>query len=170
MLFPESYAQLDLTDSQLRAYYALMDVASLLRQGIEQQLRENADLTYVQFKMLACLGLDSPDGSLRMSELANEVVFSPSGLTYQAGQLEKTRLVERHRSPDDDRGVMVTITDAGRARLAQALPGHVAVMHSLLFTPLTANDVGTLAGLLEPVLDHMRGVQPSSANRRKRRR
>ena len=170
MPFAEPYAQLDLKETQLRAYYALMDVVSLLRRGIEQQLRENADLTYVQFKMLACLGLDSPDGSLRMTELANEVVFSPSGLTYQAGQLEKMGLVERSPSPDDDRGVTVTITDAGRARLAQALPGHVAVLRALLFTPLTANDVGTLAALLEPVLDHMRGVQPRSARRQRRRR
>ena len=43
----------------------------------------------MQFKVLARLGLDSPTGSLRMTELADEVVYSRSGLTYQAGQMEK---------------------------------------------------------------------------------
>ena len=102
-----------------------MDSAALLRHRVEQQLRTAADLTYVQFKVLARLGLDSPTGSLRMTELADEVVYSRSGLTYQAGQMENAGLVERHPSPDDDRGVTLTITDAGRARLAQALPGHI---------------------------------------------
>ena len=36
--------------------------------AVEQQLREAADLTYVQFKVLARLGLDSPTGSLRMTD------------------------------------------------------------------------------------------------------
>ena len=91
----------------------------------------------MQFKVLARLGLDSPTGSLRMTELADEVVYSRSGLTYQAGQMEKAGWVERGPSPDDDRGVTVTITDAGRERLAKALPGHVEVLRELLFATLT---------------------------------
>jgi DNA-binding MarR family transcriptional regulator len=163
------YDALKLDEAQLRAYFALMDVAGLLRRSVEQQLREAANLTYVQFKVLARLGLDSPTGSLRMTELADEVVFSPSGLTYQADQMEKAGLVERSRSPDDDRGVTVSITDAGRARLAQALPGHVEVLRELLFEPLTGNDANALGALLEPVLDHMRARPPRSARPRRRK-
>src|SRR3954449_6389762 len=141
------YDALDLDDAQLRAYFALMDSAALLRHRVEQQLRTAANLTYVQFKVLARLGLDSPSGSLRMTELADEVVYSRSGLTYQAGQMENAGLVERHPSADDDRGVTVTITDAGRERLVQALPGHVEVLRQLLFKPLTGKNVGALAAM-----------------------
>src|SRR3954449_5939409 len=141
------YDALDLDDAQLRAYFALMDSAALLRHRVEQQLRTAANLTYVQFKVLARLGLDSPTGSLRMTELADEVVFSRSGLTYQAGQMENAGLVERGPSPDDDRGVTIAITDAGRARLAQALPGHIEVLRTLLFKPLTGKNVGALAAM-----------------------
>jgi DNA-binding MarR family transcriptional regulator len=169
MLFPTPYDDLSLDEGQLRAYFALMDVAGLLRQRVEQQLRDAADLTYVQFKVLARLGLDSPTGSLRMTELADEVVFSRSGLTYQAGQMEQAGLVERSPSPDDDRGVTITITGAGRARLAQALPGHIEVLRALLFKPLTDQNVGTLAALLEPVLEHMRAIPARSPRRRKAR-
>src|SRR3954467_11306150 len=156
MTFAAPYDALDLDDAQLRAYFALMDCAALLRNRVEQQLRTAADLTYVQFKVLARLGLDSPTGSLRMTELADEVVYSRSGLTYQVGQMEETGWVERGPSPDDDRGVTVTVTDAGRERLAQALPGHVEVLGELLFAARKDDDVSALAGLLEPVLHHMR--------------
>jgi DNA-binding MarR family transcriptional regulator len=167
--FAAPYADLHLDETQLRAYFGLMDVAGLLRHKVEQQLRAAANLTYVQFKVLARLGLDSPTGSLRMTELADEVVYSRSGLTYQAGQMEEAGWVERGPSPDDDRGVTVTITDAGRERLALALPGHVEVLRELLFTTLTDDDVSALAALLEPVLDHMRASPPRSATPRRRR-
>jgi len=165
--FAAPYSDLNLDETQLRAYFALMDVAGLLRHKVEQQLRAAANLTYVQFKVLARLGLDSPTGSLRMTELADEVVYSRSGLTYQADQMEKAGWVERGPSPDDDRGVTVTITDAGRGRLAQALPGHVEVLRELLFAALTDDDVSALAALLEPVLDHMRAAPPRSATPRR---
>jgi DNA-binding MarR family transcriptional regulator len=169
MALGPSYSELNLEEDQLRAYFALMDVAALLRHRVEQQLRAAADLTFVQFKVLARLGLDSPTGSLRMTDLADEVVYSRSGLTYQAGQMEQAGLVERVPSPDDDRGVVVTITAAGRARLAAALPGHIDVLRGQLFEPLRRADVSTLSALLEPVLEHMRASPPRSASPRRRK-
>ncbi|OLR94380.1 MarR family winged helix-turn-helix transcriptional regulator [Actinokineospora bangkokensis] len=157
-----------LDPAQLRAYFALMEVAGLLRHGVEQQLREAGDLSYVQFHLLAQLGIDAPTGSRRMTDLADGVVYSRSGLTYQAGLLEKAGLVERGPSPDDERSVMVTITPAGRDRLARVLPGHVEVLRALFLAPLTPTDVDALAALLTPVRDHMRATtQPSTARRRR---
>src|SRR5919205_2541353 len=111
---PESPPSLD--PAQLSAYFALIEVTSLLRHAVEQQLREAGGLSYVQFQLLATLGLDSPSGSARMTDLADGVVYSRSGLTYQAGLLEQAGLVVRSPSPDDERSVTVTITAAGRAR------------------------------------------------------
>ncbi|GLY50488.1 MarR family winged helix-turn-helix transcriptional regulator [Lentzea sp. NBRC 102530] len=153
---------------QLGAYFSLVEVTSLLRHAVEQQLKEAGDLSYVQFQLLARLG-DSPTGSHRMTDLADGVVYSRSGLTYQVGLLEKAGLVERTPSADDERGVTVTITDAGRTRLAAVLPGHVEVVSGLLFEPLSHEDVHALAGLLEPVRDHMRAAPPRSAAPRRRR-
>src|SRR5205823_14985647 len=103
---------------QLGAYFALIEVVGLLRHAVEQQLREAGDLSYVQFQLLARLG-DSPTGSHRRTDLADGVVYSRSGLTYQAGLLEKAGLVTRRPSPDDERSVTVAINDAGRALLAK---------------------------------------------------
>ena len=163
---PEPTPSLD--PAQLGAYFALIEVSSLLRHAVEHQLREAGDLSYVQFQLLARLG-DSPTGSHRMTDLADGVVYSRSGLTYQAGLLEKAGLVTRTPSADDERGVTVTITDAGRALLAEVLPGHTEVLSRQLFQPLTRGDAKALADLLLPVRDHMRSLPPRSAAPRRRR-
>jgi DNA-binding MarR family transcriptional regulator len=163
---PDATASLD--PDQLGAYFALIEVTSLLRHAIEQQLREAGDLSYVQFQLLARLG-DAPTGSQRMTDLADGVVYSRSGLTYQAGLLEKAGLVTRAPSADDERGITVSITDAGRERLATVFPGHIEVVSRMLFEPLTPADVKSLADLLEPVRDHMRSTPPRSAAPRRRR-
>ncbi|MFY0408934.1 MarR family winged helix-turn-helix transcriptional regulator [Solicola sp. PLA-1-18] len=157
-----------LDHEQLGAYFALMEVAGLLRHAVEQQLREDGDLSYVQFQLLARLGLDSATGSERMTDLADGVVYSRSGLTYQAGLLEKAGLVSRTPSVDDERGVTVTITDAGRAIVEQVIPGHVEMVRQQLFGPLSRRDTQVLADLLSPVRDHMRAAPPRSAVSRKR--
>lgn len=152
---------------ELGAYFDLIEVTSLLRHAVEQQLREAGELSYVQFQLLARLG-DAPSGSHRMTDLADGVVYSRSGLTYQAGLLEKAGLVIRTPSPDDERSTTVTITDAGRERLAAVLPGHIEVVKGLLFEPLSRDDVTALAGLLAPVREHMRATPPRSAAPRRR--
>ena len=153
---------------QLGAYFSLIEVSSLLRHTVEQQLREAGDLSYVQFQLLARLG-DLPTGSQRMTDLADGVVYSRSGLTYQAGLLEKAGQVTRAPSVDDERGITVSITEAGRAVLAQVFPGHIEVLHQLLFAPLSRGDVESLGDILGSVRDHMRSTPPRSAAPRRRR-
>src|SRR2546430_15747303 len=127
---PEPPRSLDAV--QLGAYFALIEVAGLLRHAVEQQLREVGDLSYVQFQLLARLG-DSATGSHRMTDLADGVVYSRSGLTYQAGLLEKAGLVTRAPSADDERGITVTITEAGRARPARGFPPPIERLSPLVF-------------------------------------
>lgn len=156
------------SSEQLDAYFALIEVGSLLRHTVEQQLQDVGGLSYVQFQLLATLS-DSPAGSRRMTDLADGVVYSRSGLTYQAGLLEQRGLVTRAPSPDDERGVTVTLTEDGRALLAKVFPGHLAVLHELLLAPLTTADVASLADVLGRVRDHMRSTPPRSAAPRRRR-
>lgn len=161
----ESPRSLDQTE--LGAYFALIEVSSLLRHAVEQQLREAGDLSYVQFQLLARLG-DSPAGSHRMTDLADGVVYSRSGLTYQAQVLDERGLVTRAPSADDERSTTVTITDAGRDVLSRVFPGHIAVLDELLYEPLARADVEALARILGAVRDHMRSAPPRSAAPRRR--
>ena len=158
-----------LTATQLSAYLAFTEVGSLLRPAVEQQLREAGDLSYLQFQLLARLG-DAPGGRQRMTDLADGVVHSRSGLTYQAQLLEQRGLVTRAPSADDERGITVTITDAGREVLAAVFPGHIAVLNGLFFEPLEGGDIESLGAILGKVRDHMRLNPPRSAAPRKRKK
>ena len=147
--------------AQLDAYFALMEAVSLLQHGVEQQLQTAGDLSYVQFQLLARLA--AARGQLTMTQLADGVVYSRSGLTYQAGLLEKAGLITRGPSPDDDRATLVTITDSGRALLGRVMPGHVQVVRRLLIDPLSGNDLHHLGNIMTRVRDHMRAQPPRSA-------
>ena len=157
---------LALDADQLDAYFALMEAVSLLQHQVEQQLRAEGGISYVQFQLLARLNVR---GQLTMTELADGVVYSRSGLTYQAGLLEKAGLIARGPSPDDDRATLVTITGTGLALVGRVLPGHVQVVRRLLFDPLTGDDVGHLGDIMARIRDHMRAQPPRSAAPRKRR-
>jgi DNA-binding MarR family transcriptional regulator len=152
---------------QLRAYLVLKEVSSLLEHAVEQQLRVDGGLTGPQFQILARLH-DAPDERLRMTDVADSMVYSRSGLTYQAGQLEKAGLISRSPGEDDERSVMVTLTAAGRERLAKVLPGHVEVVQQLLLTALSRKDITTITEVLGKVRDRMRTAPPRSAAPRRK--
>ncbi|PJJ73537.1 DNA-binding MarR family transcriptional regulator [Diaminobutyricimonas aerilata] len=157
-----------LDPTELDGYLALIEVSSLLRHTVEQQLRDAGDLSYVQFQLLARLG-DSATGSHRMTDLADGVVYSRSGLTYQAQLLEQRGLVTRAPSREDERSITVTLTDAGREVLATVFPGHIGIVRSLLFDALSRDEVEALAGALTRVRAHMRSTPPRSAAPRRRK-
>ena len=156
-----------LDPQQLGAYFALMEAVSLLQHHVERHLRTEGDLSYVQFQLLARLA--DAHGQLTMTQLADGVVYSRSGLTYQAGLLEKGGLITRGPSPDDERATLVTITENGLTVLGRVLPGHIQVVRRLLFDPLTGDDLHHLGDIMTRVRDHMRAQPPRSAAPRKRR-
>jgi DNA-binding MarR family transcriptional regulator len=156
-----------LDPQQLGVYFALMEAVSVLQHQVEGQLRAEGDLSYVQFQLLA--RLSAADGPLTMTQLADGVVYSRSGLTYQASLLEKAGLITRRPSADDERATLVSITEDGMALVDRVLPGHVVVVRRLLFDPLTGDDLGHLGDIMTRVRDHMRAQPPRSAAPRRRR-
>jgi DNA-binding MarR family transcriptional regulator len=155
-----------LSPTELAAYFAFTEVSSLLRHAVEKQLKDVGKLSYVQFQLLARLG-DAPGGSQRMTDLADGVVYSRSGLTYQAQSLEERGLVTRAPSPEDERSTIVAITAEGRAVLAKVFPGHIEAVQNLLFAALDEADVEVLARVMTQVSGHLRANPPRSAGPRK---
>ena len=156
-----------LQPAQMRTYFALTEAVSLLQYAVRQQLQSEGDLSYVQFEILAKLAT-AEGRQLTMTDLADGVVYSRSGLTHQAGLLEKAGLITRGASPDDQRATVVDITAAGRALVAKVLPGHIHVVREFLYGALSDQDVHTLGDLMTRVRDHMRDRPPRSAAPRKR--
>lgn len=158
-----------LTPQELGTYFALVEVSNLLQYAVDAHLRAEGDLSYLQFQILARLN-DTPDGRLRMTDLADGLVHSRSGLTYQIGLLVTRGLVTRVPSPDDERSVVVAVTDAGRVLVARVLPGHVADVRRLLFDALADGDLAVLGDVLGRVRQHMLASPPRSAKPRAKSR
>jgi DNA-binding MarR family transcriptional regulator len=157
-----------LAPAQLAAYFALTEVSSLLEHAVEQQLKTDGGLTTPQFQILA--RLNAAGGRLRMTDLADGLVYSRSGLTYQAAQLEKRGLVTRTPGADDERSVEVELTPAGAEVLGQVMGGHIEVVRRLMMTGLTGDDIAMLNDVLGRLRDHMRSAPPRSAAPRAARR
>jgi DNA-binding MarR family transcriptional regulator len=132
-----------LNDEEMAAWTGFLGAGALLNRRIEQQLREDSGLSHTQYEILVRLN-ETPDGALRMTELADALLNSKSGLTYQMTQLEKAGLTGRRSCDWDVRGVIAYITDEGRAKLEAAAPGHAALVRELLIDVLTPEQVKAL--------------------------
>ena len=87
-------------------------------------------------------------GQLRMSELADTVLLSPSGVSRLVDRLVADRLLERQPCGGDGRAVYAAITERGRSLLAQAEPTFSAALRRLFIGQYTAEEYERLAGLL----------------------
>jgi DNA-binding MarR family transcriptional regulator len=128
----------------MAAWLAFLEVSHRLDRVIEQQLRQDARLSHAQYEILSRLQ-SAPAGRLRMSELADVIIVSRSGLTYQVTQLERAGLVRREKDADDERGVLAVLTAGGRAALLRAAPGHVRVVRHYLIDALSLAQLSALA-------------------------
>jgi DNA-binding MarR family transcriptional regulator len=144
-----------LDEAEMAAWLAFLEVSHRLDRVIEQQLKADAGLSHPQYEILSRLA-SADGGQLRMSELADGITVSRSGLTYQITQLERAGLVRREKCPSDERGVLAVLTGAGSAALGRAAPGHVRVVRRYLIDALTPAQRSALAEGLTAARDRLR--------------
>ncbi len=144
-----------LDEEEMAAWRSFVTASNLLNRRLERQLKEDSGLSHTQYEILVHLSA-APAGSLRMTELADKLVTSKSGLTYQVTQLEKMGLVGRRSCPSDVRGVFAELTDQGREMLREAAPGHVALVRELLIDVLSREQLAVLADGLGQVSARLR--------------
>lgn len=144
-----------LDDQEMAAWTAFLEASNLVARRVEQGLRDQAGLSHPQYEIMVRLA-DAPGREMRMTELADRVVTSKSGLTYQITRLEKAGLVRRRTCSSDDRGVYAVLTDDGMQRLRQAAPDHVALVRAHLIDVLNPEQLDALAESLGAVTRKLR--------------
>ncbi|MFF9639875.1 MarR family winged helix-turn-helix transcriptional regulator [Kitasatospora aureofaciens] len=140
---------------EMAAWRGFVVASNLLNRRLERQLKEDSGLSHQQYEILVHLSA-APGDALRMTELADKLVTSKSGLTYQVTQLERMGLVARRSCPSDVRGVIAELTDQGREMIRRAAPGHVALVRELLIDVLTREQLAVLAEGLGAVSARLR--------------
>ncbi|CAL9367917.1 hypothetical protein SUDANB120_00801 [Streptomyces sp. enrichment culture] len=139
----------------MRAWRGFLAASALVNRHLDQQLKDDSGLSHPQYEILVRLAA-APRNELRMTELANGLINSKSGLTYQVTQMEKAGLVQRRSCPSDVRGVFAVLTEAGRARLEEAAPGHVSAVREALIDVLTPAQLEAIADGLGEVSRRLR--------------
>jgi DNA-binding MarR family transcriptional regulator len=141
-----------LTSAELTAWRTFLRAHSTIVRALEAELLAEHDLPLASYDVLVQLS-ESPDWRLRMTELADRVLLSRSGLTRLADRLEREGLIARQPCPNDARGTLAVLTDAGLERLRQAWPTHLRGVEQHVVGRLTPDEVvqlGTLLGKLVP--------------------
>src|SRR5262245_14642572 len=113
----------------------LMRSARMLQLEVERSLA-NFDLTINEFNTLNALRRAGPPYRLSPKQVGVSLLFSSGGLTKLLERLESRGLVAREPDPNDGRGVLVSLTPAGRRLQEEAMSAHAQNEEELL-TPLT---------------------------------
>jgi len=87
-----------------------------------------------------------------MTELATRTLLSRSGLTRRVARLVDDGLVRRANAADDGRGVVVALTEAGVARLAETVPVHLRGVSKLFVERLDDRELEVLEDALRKVI------------------
>jgi DNA-binding MarR family transcriptional regulator len=108
------------------------------------------DLSLADYDVLVQLGL-APDRMLRMSDLAEAVLLTRSGLTRLVDRLEARGLVERRKCPSDARGLLAVLTDEGLRAWEEARPTHLEGVRRLFLDKLEPEELERLGAIWERV-------------------
>ena len=114
-----------LTELELGAWRNLLRVHATLTRELDEELRRAHGLPLTSYDVLVNLE-SAPDRQMRMSELADAVLLSRSGLTRLVERLERDGLLSRADCPGDARGSFAVLTDSGVKRLAEARKTHLS--------------------------------------------
>ena len=140
----------ELKTVEMRAWVAFLDAQAIVLRQLEAELIEKEDMTLAEFDVLIQLAI-APDHRLRMTELAERVRLSRSGLTRLVDRMARAGLVKRARCGSDRRGTFATLTAPGAARLRRARPVHLRGIREHFGKRLSAAQLSAVAEALEPL-------------------
>jgi DNA-binding MarR family transcriptional regulator len=141
----------ELPAAALAAWRRFLLAHAVLSRSLDADLQVQHSLTLNDYDVLVQLR-DAPDGALRMSEVADRVLLTRSGITRLVDGLQRDGMVERTSCPNDARSVYARITDEGRARLAAASDTHRKGITDVFAGHYTDAELEVLAELLERLL------------------
>ncbi|WKD57854.1 MarR family protein [Corynebacterium capitovis DSM 44611] len=117
---------------------------------IGDTLLAGSNLSSPEFAVLVELS-EAEDREMRLRDLCSCLDWDRSRTSHQVTRMEKRGLVTKCKSPGDARGVLVSLTDEGLARLEMAAPEHVESVRRVVFDHLDSADVPVLRRFLEGV-------------------
>src|SRR6266581_988244 len=132
------------------AWRSLLRAHATLMRRLDTDLEQETGLALADFDVLAQLA--TAHGGLRMTELADRALISRSGMSRRVARLVDEGFVRRDKADTDARGVVVALTEAGIARLAETAPVHARGIWKLFVAQLDDQELALLERALNKVI------------------
>jgi DNA-binding MarR family transcriptional regulator len=155
-----------LSAEQQRVWRAYLVGTTLLTERLDRDLREKHDLSLPEYEVLVRLS-ETPDGRLRMAELADSLSHSRSRVTHTVARMEVEGLIIRTSCPSDRRGVIAEMTDKGFDVLRKAAHTHVTGVREYLVDTAGSADFAAVGRVFDSVADNLvsSSEHPATDNR-----
>lgn len=129
----------------------LMNVAEVVGQQRYAPIMARFGLQRGEFDVLATLRRSGKPFRLTPTELYEATMVTSGAMTARLDRLEKAGWIERLPNPEDRRGLLVRLTDAGKQLIDRALVAHVEGQHETV-AGLTLEERTELSSLLQKLL------------------
>ena len=140
-----------LEEDEQRAWRAFLRMQVQLAARLNRQLQSDAGLSLADYAVLAQLS-EAPEGRLRPYELQRDLEWEQSRLSHHLARMQRRGHVRREECTVDGRGAFIALTDAGRAAIESAAPGHVEAVRRFFLDRLTRQQVAALNRISTHVL------------------
>lgn len=147
-----STRQRDLTgfSPKAKAWRAFIETSALITDRMEKRLQAVTGLKLSDYNLLLLLS-EAEDHRLRMGELAEKMVFSPSRLSYQVKNLTGRGLIERCIDENDKRGMTARLTEEGQQVFTAASKIHAQHIRQLFHPALDDDQAENLRTICEQI-------------------
>ena len=144
-------APAELTEAELAAWKGFVRVHTAMARTLDAELERAHGLSLSSFEVLKALRC-SPEGKLRMADLAEHALLSRSGMTRLVDRLERQGLLTRCQCSDDARGCFAVLSADGAALLDRARPTHLENVRARFLAHLAPEELGHLSAIWSRML------------------
>ncbi|HEY9408738.1 MAG TPA: MarR family transcriptional regulator [Jiangellaceae bacterium] len=138
------------TPEELEVWRTFIRVHAQVLRRLEADLVERHGLPLAWYDVLVRL-LEADERRLRMTELADRVMLSPSGLTRLVDRMVDEGLVRREQAERDGRGFYAVLTDVGYERLREATGTHLRGVREYVISRFEPDELAQMSELLRRI-------------------
>jgi DNA-binding MarR family transcriptional regulator len=142
-----------------RAWYQTLNAMTALLELMDRELRQDCGVPLSWYDVMIEV-YRAPDHRIRMSELADRVLLSRSWITRRVRQLEDAGLLTRTIAPDDQRGVVASLTPSGLNKFRELERSHLASINRHFTTHLNDEDALVIERRFSTIATQARSALP----------
>ncbi|MEU4216034.1 MarR family winged helix-turn-helix transcriptional regulator [Actinoplanes sp. NPDC026623] len=143
-----------LEPEQWELWHTWMQAHRLLSRELDRDLQRGYGISKAEFSVLVTLH-QSPDGPMRVGELAESLDWEKSRVAHQLTRMENRELVERTDNESNGRRSGISLTAKGRSAAKNAILGHADNIRRYFFEALTPDQAAAIHAWSRQTVDRI---------------